>query len=459
MTTRIKPGLTIVLLALLFTGINGCKKYLAKKSDESLAVASTLADLQSLLDNYGVVNGSSAAAASEISADDYYLTDADWQALYYEEDRRMYIWAKDHIFLTGDLGNDWEYFYSSVYYSNTVLEQLNKIDETPENADEYNNIKGQALMLRANRFMDIASGWTLAYDKASAATTPGIVLRTTTDFNKVSVRATLQETYDKIIADLKESAALLPVIPLKAPRASKPAAFALLARTYLWMGDYSNAGLYADSCLQLYHTLLDYNTIDASAGYPFQALNAEVIFDKGSALGEPLYNWTAKIDSFLIQSYDSNDLRKTLFFIDNGNGTYSFKGFYSGYMGLFTGVATDEVYLTRAECYAREGKVAEAMNDLNTLLTSRYKAGTFVPLSAASENEALGLILAERRKELLMRELRWMDIKRLNKEGAGITLVRKVNGKTYTLPPGDPRFALPIPEDVIAASGMQQNER
>lgn len=459
MNTKIKLSATILVLALFFTGITGCKKYLAKKSDESLAVASTLADLQSLLDNLGSVNSSSAAAASEISADDYYVTDNDLEAFYYDEDRRMYIWAKDHLFLTGDLGNDWQSFYSSIYYSNTVLEQLDKIEETPQNKEEYNNIKGQALMLRGNRFLDVTSGWTLAYDKATAATAPGIVLRTTTDFNKVSRRSTLQETYDKIIADLKESAALLPVTPLSAPRASKPAAYALLARTYLWMGDYTNAGLYADSCLQLYHTLLNYNTVDASAGYPFDALNAEVIFARGSALGEPLYNWTAKIDSFLIQSYDTNDLRKTLFFIDNGNGSFGFKGYYAGEMSLFTGVATDEMYLTRAECLARQGKISEAMDDLNALLSNRYKAGSFVPLTAGSTTEAVRLILMERRKELLMRELRWMDIKRLNKEGAGITLIRKEGGETYTLEAGDLRYALPIPEDVIAASGMQQNER
>ena len=71
----------------------------------------------------------------------------------------------------------------------------------------------------------------------------------------------------------------------------------------------------------------------------------------------------------------------------------------------------------------------------------------------------MALILLERRKELLMRGLRWMDLKRLNMEGAAITLTRTVNGQVYTLPPNDLRYALPIPEDVIAISGMQQNPR
>jgi starch-binding outer membrane protein, SusD/RagB family len=63
----------------------------------------------------------------------------------------------------------------------------------------------------------------------------------------------------------------------------------------------------------------------------------------------------------------------------------------------------------------------------------------------------------ERRKELTMRGLRWIDIKRLNKEGAGIVLKRLIGDKTYTLQPNDPRYALPLPADIILNTGMQQN--
>ena len=49
------------------------------------------------------------------------------------------------------------------------------------------------------------------------------------------------------------------------------------------------------------------------------------------------------------------------------------------------------------------------------------------------------------------------DVKRLNKEGAGISLTRTVNGKSYSLSPNSSGFVLPIPELVIEASGMPQN--
>ena len=76
---------------------------------------------------------------------------------------------------------------------------------------------------------------------------------------------------------------------------------------------------------------------------------------------------------------------------------------------------------------------------------------------ASAASMTIDTIRKERRKELLFRGLRWIDIKRLNKEGAGINITRLVNGLVYTLEPGDPRFALPLPADVIGASGMPQN--
>ena len=117
------------------------------------------------------------------------------------------------------------------------------------------------------------------------------------------------------------------------------------------------------------------------------------------------------------------------------------------------------MYLTRAECLARMGNTTDALQDLNTLLIKRWKTGTFIPFTASTAAQALQLILTERRKELLMRSLRWADIKRLNKEGAGLVLRRIINGNTMELLPNDARYAFPLPQVVIDLSGMPQNPR
>ncbi|MGN6177904.1 MAG: RagB/SusD family nutrient uptake outer membrane protein, partial [Mucilaginibacter sp.] len=111
-------------------------------------------------------------------------------------------------------------------------------------------------------------------------------------------------------------------------------------------------------------------------------------------------------------------------------------------------------------CAARSGDANTAMNNLNTLLRNRYASGTFTNLTASSGDDALNKVLKERRKELLYRGIRWSDLRRLNQESRfQVTLVRNVNGQTYTLPPNDPRYVELIPVDVISNSTMAQNPR
>jgi hypothetical protein len=252
----------------------------------------------------------------------------------------------------------------------------------------------------------------------------------------------------------------LPDNPVHCMRPSKAASYATLARAYLSMRVYDSAYKYADLSLKIKNELLDYNSseVDSAAIVPFQPFNEEIIFYSTQSGG---YTTTAppycSIDTVLYASYEPGDKRKTVFFRPF-NGYYRFKGNYTANTNkLFSGIGTDEMYLTKAECLARKGNISDAMNILNTLLVKRWQTGTFIPYSAGDKEEALTIILKERRKELLMRCLRWIDIKRLNKEGANIIPTRIVNGQIYTLPPGDRRYALPLPQDVINEAGIPQN--
>ncbi len=436
--------------------LSGCQKYLDAKSNKQLVVPSGTQDLQALLDYYFRVNNFD-PMLGEQCADNYYINDADYTAITTEEARGMYAWAPQLTILRNP--NEWSYTYDNVYRANTVLDNLIKVERTGKNAADWDNIKGQALLLRAKSFLLALGIWSLAYDATTAQTDPGIALRLNSDFNQPSVRSSVQQSYDQVLKDLLEAVPLLPVTPVHVMRGSKSAVFALLARAYLYMHKYDNALRYADSCLQLSGQLLDYNRLNPAATFPFQPYNPEVIMENSSVSGGGFGSNIMKIDSVLYRSYDNNDLRKTLFFKNNNNGSYAFKGSYEGNPILFAGIATDEMYLTRAECLARTGNSSAALADLNTLLIKRWKTGTFIPFTANDASQALQLVLTERRKELLMRSLRWADIKRLNKEGAGIVLRRVINGNTIELPPNNARYAFPLPQIVIDLSNMPQNPR
>jgi hypothetical protein len=443
-----------ILILLLICSVTSCKKFLDEKPDKKLVTPSTLSDLQAILDNT-LINRND-PYSPEMSADNYYLPTDTWNTLD-DYDRRMYTWEKDNIFST--TGNDWSNIYTRVYYANTVLESIEKIERNATNKYEWDNIKGQALMVRGNAFLNAVLIWSPAYDNATAATDLGIPLRITADFTQPATRPSVQQTYDRIISDLTESVSLLPPLGIHPSRASKAAACALLARTFLSIRNYNMAGLYADSSLQINSSLMNYNTLNTVQTYPVPQFNPEITYYSGY-FTVALYISYALADTLLYSLYDSNDCRKSVFFKPNANGTMAYRGSYDGSNGgNFSGIATDELYLVRAESFARAGNKQDALNDLNTLLQMRFKTGTFIPAAAGSSQEALTIILLERRKELIFRGLRWMDIKRLNKEAAAITLNRFINNQLYTLPANDLRYAMPVPEYVIGISGMPQNPR
>lgn len=446
-----------MLLLFVCFGQLSCEKYLDKKRSQDQAVPSSLADLQALLDNS--INYSSSPGYLEFVADNYYLTSAAWNGSGVVEDRNNYIWDKEAKVIQ----TIWTYPYQSVYYANLVLDYLPKVEVALSDKNTYNSIRGTALFYRSFLFHQLAQLFSNPYS-SNAATDLGIVLRLSSPVEEVSKRATIKQTYEQIIADLKTAAELLPVKSLVANRPNRAGAYGLLARVYLSMRDYENANTYADAALALNNQLLDFNTLTPSnqPTLPAFSNNPEIMYLSYEAYAPTnlLGNANCNIDSTIYQSYQPNDLRQKVFFRAKGNTNYWWGSYFSLIPdAVFDGIATDEVYLIRAECRARMGNKDAAMNDLNTLLRNRWLALTFQDLTAATPDDALKQILVERRKELLFRGLRWSDLRRLNQEGANVTLKRIINGTTYTLPPNDLRWTLLIPDAEVNRSGIPQNPR
>lgn len=449
--------LLYTLLVSLSLSQSSCEKYLEKKRSQDQAVPSSLDDFQAILDNSG--NYSSSPGYLEFVADNYYLSSASWSGAQFTEERTSYIWDKDSKVSTVV----WIYPYQVIYYSNLVLDYLPKVEVTPAENSRFNSIKGSALFYRSFMFHQLAQLFCNSYS-STAESDLGIVLRMTSAVGSVSTRATVQQTYDQVIADLKTAAELLPDSSLVVTRPNKAAAYGLLARVYLSMRDYVNANIYAEAALAISNKLLDYNSLTPSGQplLPEITKNPEILFlsYEGYEPTNLLGASHCKIDSSLYQSYEVNDLRKNVFFRSNGSTYYWWGSYYSiDPIMVFDGIATDEIYLMRAECRARAGNKDGAMSDLNILLRNRWAVNTYTDLTAATSAEALSKILVERRKELLFRGLRWSDLRRFNLEGANITLKRIINGTTYTLPPNDPRWTLLIPDMEINRSGIPQNPR
>lgn len=448
----------IYLLALLFLlTLNSCSKdWLSEKPSNQSNVLTELSDCQLLLDNTGLFN-TGYPAISEISSDGHYIISTRIPALS-DNFFNAYTWSYSKPYTSL---NDWaggnSGSYGRIFTCNLVLEVLEKIRIDASNEETWKTTKGQALFFRAKSYYELAQVFAPPFDESTADKELGIPLRLQSDVNLPTLRSTVKETYNRVINDLIESSRLLPLTSLYKTTPGKSAAFALLSRCYLSMEKYEGAMMYADSALNIYNKLLDYNRLNSNASYPIPLFNDEVIFHSTlSAYSENLAN--ARVDTAVIALYNANDLRSRTFFTLSGN-QYVFKGHYYGNRLCFNGLATDELYLIRAECYARANKVSEAMADLNTLLKNRWDSSVaYIPIAAENPEEALRKVLLERRKELLFRGLRWSDLRRLNRDPRfAITITRVVNGTTYKLEPNSYKYTFPIPDDIIQITGIEQN--
>lgn len=454
---------TIILIAIFLSMASCSKDWLNEKPSKSLVVPKTLKDLQAVLDDPYTLNRGMPTAGL-ISVDLFNISDSDL-GQFQESERNIfsytpgYIWAEESTL-------DWDQAWKAITSANIVLEGIAELSNI---SPDILNLKGQAYFYRAFHYYNLAQIFCAPYEASKAEQLSGLPIRTTSDVNILEPRSSLSALYKLMIKDLQLASALLPAKGKNFFRPSKPAALAMLSKISLLMQDFSKARIYADSAITIKPELLDFNNttlISSSKPYTFPDMgvnNPEIIlyifgnlswFD-ASYPGSPLI-----IKQSFWDSYEDSDLRKTYFY-EYTNGKVSAYGTYSGYNTIFQGISTNLLYFIRSECNARMGEVEAARNDLNLIFKFRYKTGT-APVVTESNKEALiRLILSERTKEFpRVSNIWWEDLRRLNLEPAyKRTMTRTINDKVYSLPPNDPRYVFPIPNNEVKFSGLEQNQR
>lgn len=448
---------SLLLALILFGFVQGCSGFLDAKPDVKLTTPEEIIDLRNILDNFTGFNQSRYPFLAEVLSDNYYLTDANWSSLVQESDRNFYLWKKED----SNVAN-YQLPYQAIYECNVVLEQLAKFERDEVNAKEYDTVKGSALFFRAVFHHALAQLYGLPYNESTASTDLGIPLRLSSNYTERTVRSTVNDTYKQIIEDLKTAVELLPTHEEIKSRPSKLAAYGYLAKIYLEMDDFSKAEYYATNLLDQNKSLMNFDQMVASGDTRIQRFNLEVIFHIKSLANASIMPQRAFVDTTLLSLYKEGDLRFSVLFGSNPNGSYMFKGDYDGGGGtsgfVFGGITTSETFLIRAECRARLGKFEGALADLNLLLSNRYKVEKFIPLVNMGSEALVKTVIEERRKELLFRGTRWSDIRRLNKDQAlRIEAERNINGIRHILYENNPSLTVQIPFEVVNLTGIPQN--
>lgn len=435
-----------------------CSGFLDEKPSKDIVVPNSLQDLQAFLDNTVMLTS---PGITDIGTDDVVTTQAGLSGFFNPvTEGNAYRWKED--ILEGQSFSDWRFSYTAILYTNIVLKELETIPQTDANRLAWNSIKGSALFYRANMYVDLLKVFTPQYEVPLATTLPGLPLRIEPEITNELERATLETCYSKIESDLIEALELLPDLPAHYPtRPSKWAVFGLLSRVSLQMGKYELAAEYAQNCLNIRSDLLDYNTLNPATTYPIGQFNQEVIFHSMLETYSYLFSTLVHIDPELVALYADGDLRKNIFFRQApvGNGV-NFRGNYTGGFRCFGGIALDEVYLILSETLIRTGKIQEGLEILNQLLVTRWEEGTFIPYGTVNPEEALSMVLLERRKTLIFRGRRWDDLRRLNNDSRfQKTLTRNLDGEVFILPPNDSRYVYPIPQNELDFNPIPQNIR
>lgn len=360
-----------------------------------------------------------------------------------------YIW-NSFIYTTGTDPKAWTGPYKNIFTYNTILTGIDNAEDattSKENIKKVNTIKAEALLGRAYEHLILVNLFAQPYSVDNAST-PGIPYMTVAEVNQPTPgRETLAETYAKIKTDLLDAIPFLPETNQNRTRGSKIGAYGLLARMSLYMGEYEDALEYSNMALDIKNDYLDYTPFFFPPFTPSE--NPDNVYSRTIGVGVGVLNATASTS--LLSLYGFLDARNLAFY---SNENYGF-----AFFSVDHGVSMPELILTKAEALVRTDDIKAAKTLLAEFQAKRDPLAT--PISTSDKETVLTLVLNERRKELIVKGLRFYDMRRLQLEGrVGDVQHSTVADEMVTLEEGSPRYTLAIPNAVISKNkGMEQNPR
>jgi hypothetical protein len=273
-----------------------------------------------------------------------------------------------------------------------------------------------------------------------------LVLTTDYTVNDHISRTPQAQVYQQIITDLSDAAQLLSdkyvdatdtAATTERVRPTKWAAYAMLARTYLYMGKYDSAEIAATKVISNsgYYSLCTNLSPIMGANSVFLINSSEAILQLATPLPATYSTFDAygyilttapttgsydctTISPQLLNSFDSGDLRKTNWIGVYQTNTIPSINYYFPYKYQNSSpnvteyimlLRLAEQYLIRAEAEANLGDSSDAINDLNII---RNRAN-LVSYNAGTNGSLLAAIMHERQVELFTEwGHRWFDLKR-----------------------------------------------
>lgn len=414
--------------------------------EDANTASAALADIYSKLRDSGMLTGQ----GGTISGLGMYAD----ELLYYgaANDNSTFVYNNTLLANTATVSQLWNDSYHQIYCANAVIAgcEGSKILSTANK----NQFIGEAVFIRAlihfyltNLYGDVP-----------------YVTGTDYETNRLVIRVPAATVYASIIADLNRATALLPESYLSADRVrpNRSTAISLLARVYLYKGDWAEASNAASAVLNNPIYVWE-NNIDKTFLKECKATIWQFIpkaagnnTDEGAMFifksGPPTF---VGLRPELFQSFAGNDLRKSHWIatVTDGKNTWYHANKYKQKSNTGTSVEYSiifrlaEQYLIRAEARARQGELIGAKEDLNVV---RHTAG-LTNTTAVTADAIVAAVIQERRFELFTEYgHRFFDLKRIGALNTVLPAVKPGWNSTDAL--------WPIPEkEMLANPNLTQN--
>lgn len=399
---------------------------------------------------------------SEIAADELVLntSEAVWKT--YQD---FTVTKADEV---GAMGYIWKNGYQVVNNCNQIIEHVpGLVSKFPDSRGSLEGYLAQALFLRAMMHLNLCLTYGQNYTYTPDASHLGVpVIDHTLSLSDRPYRNTVAEVYNAVISDLEQALKLFPADFVTDKYFPSPLSCeALLARVYLYMGDWNKAAEYAGNVIgkkalvgrEGYYNMFwsdPESVYDESIfrihGYR-QSSEMYYLFWRQEPKARPSERVTALFA-------DTDDVRRTLLY-DEKYGCVCMKHncpdaeskdlLYKNHIVL----RVSEMYLIRSEARLALGYADEAAEDIEAL---RGRAlGRDVRLTSAEKSDMAGVIAAERIRELCFEGHRLWDISRRHEP---IVRTSDTTSPVTELDYPDYRFVLPISSvELEANQSMQPN--
>ena len=404
-------------------------------------------------------------------------------------------WLWDIRYTNSEIESVYGSLYRVIGRCNFYLDQVDELRATLTDDEEIQVLDfytGEVYCARAMAYSELIKCFCKAYDPATAKDELGVVLADTYFGAMPKRRASLEESYAFVLADLRKAEEMLDEKNdyYVADYFTQAAAHALHARVALYMQDWDAAIEHSSKLINRTDAfrLASSDIYSGSQTYVDYMWSNDLSFEiiwkvgftvtsYGGALGQVFLNFNNYYTYYYpdyvpaqwaLNLYASNDTRYGAYFGSAQTGyphqlTWPLLTKYFGneqfisnmiyHVNMPKPLRLAEQYLIRAEAYCRKGQYSAASADLSALNTARYRGNVSVSLNASNW---LQTISDERVKELFMEGFRLQDLKRWNMgfERTPQTSSQK-EGSSLKIEAGNPLFVWPIPKNELEAPGAE----